>query len=371
MCRIQTFPLPLALCNAHGEMRSCTKSEFRDVILNLFPSSDAIVTQCPLINGNSSNDHELIIDFLFMLHQPPPPDMTFSNYVNYLWNRLILKLGAYRGAKVIRIVVDKPSYLPKPRELLHKSRSSKTGIMNKQDCSISDDGALPHCKAYQTMLANPELKKQYILYLMTKFIELTCSNKLPVHVILDYEGIACPCIIYNGVKFDLPMIQNENEEADYNVWYHCMTSTSQNCIILGSDTDIWVYGMMYKDCGWLGRKTVYVEKTVGAEYVCINSLHVAATSHPQLKQVAFPLLTLATIYILTGGDYVSSFFRTSKQAFINAFLSNIKHINKTGGLVETKSESIMGIEGHVLHKINLDTWAKLVCCVYLHKQDIV
>ena len=125
---------------------------------------------------------------------------------------------------------------------------------------------------------------------------------------LDYEGIACPCIIYNGVKLDLPMLKNNNGEADYNVWYHCMTSMLQNVIILGSDTDIWVYGMVYKDCGWLGRKIVYVEKIVEAEYVCINNLHTAATSHPQLKQVPFPLLTIATIYIMTGGDYISSFF---------------------------------------------------------------
>ena len=82
-----------------------------------------------------------------------------------------LNLVFCRGAKVIRIVVDKPNYLPKPRELLHKTRSSKTGIMDKQDCYICDDGALPHCKAYQMMLANSELKKQYINYLMTKFID--------------------------------------------------------------------------------------------------------------------------------------------------------------------------------------------------------
>ena len=62
---------------------------------------------------------------------------------------------------------------------------------------------------------------------MTKFIELTCLKKLQVHVIIDYEDIVYPCTVYNGVKFDLPMLQNKNGEADYNVWYHCITSTSQ------------------------------------------------------------------------------------------------------------------------------------------------
>ena len=56
------------------------------------------------------------------------------------------------------------------------------------------------------------------------------------------------------------MLKNKNGEADFNIWYHCITSTSQNFVILGSDTDIWVYGIIYKDCGWLARKVVYVEK---------------------------------------------------------------------------------------------------------------
>ena len=55
-----------------------------------------------------------------MLHQPPPPGMTFSNYASYLWNKLMLKMGACRGAKVISIIVDKPKYLPKPRVTAQK-----------------------------------------------------------------------------------------------------------------------------------------------------------------------------------------------------------------------------------------------------------
>ena len=100
----------------------------------------------------------------------------------------------------------------------------------------------------------------------------------------------------------------------------------------------------------------------------MNSLHAAATSHPQLKQVPFPLLTIAAIYILTGGDYVSSFFRTSQQAFINTFLGNIKHIIGIRGLIETKFKLVTGFgEGHVLENINFETWVKLVLCVYLLK----
>ena len=125
----QTFPLPLALCTPDGQMRKCNKSTFKDVTLKIFQNTsyEVMTTQCPLINS----EHELIVDFLFLLHQPPPPDInTFLAYAQYLWDKIIWKLGVQRGANVIRLIVDKPQYLPKPRELLHQFRSSNTGTMN-------------------------------------------------------------------------------------------------------------------------------------------------------------------------------------------------------------------------------------------------
>ena len=38
-----------------------------------------------------------------------------------------------------------------------------------------------------------------------------------------------------------------------------------------------------------------------------------------------------------------------------------------GTFVETQSAIVMGIEGYILHNINLDAWIKLVCSVYLMK----
>ena len=202
---------------------------------------------------------------------------------------------------------------------------------------------------------------------MDQFIKFGMDSNLSVNIILDYEDIECPCAIYKGSKVDLEMLKNKNGEADYNVWYHCMSSLSSNIIILGSDTDIWVYGMAYMGCGWLGNKTVYVERAIGSEYVCLNAISEAVMNHPKLKIIQFPLLTLAAVYMLTGGDYVSSFFKTSKQTFIKVFIENIEHICNGDAFVETQSATVMGIEGYVLHKINLDAWIKLVCSVYLIK----
>ena len=251
-------------------MRKCNKSVFRDVLLDVFPGADIYVPQCPFVAPNCI-PHELIVDFLFILHQPPPPDVdTFLSFAMYLWEKIFHKLGSCKGANVIRIVVDKSKYLPKPRALLHDTRSSKTGKMNSHDCKISDAELIPHCNEYQKLLANAELKKKLISYIMNCFIKFGSNNPCPVFLVLDYEEIDCPCLVYNGTVVDLPMFKNQNGEADYNVWYHCITSTSNNIIVLGSDTDIWVYGMVFMERGWLPNKTVYVECKVASEYVHLN-----------------------------------------------------------------------------------------------------
>ena len=59
---------------------------------------------------------------------------------------------------------------------------------------------------------------------MNQFINVGMDSNLSINIILDYEDIECPCAIYEGGKMDLKMLRNKNGEADYNVWYHCMSS---------------------------------------------------------------------------------------------------------------------------------------------------
>ena len=68
---------------------------------------------------------------------------------------------------------------------------------------------------------------------------------------------------------------------------------SSNIIILGSDTDIWVYGMAYMGCGWLGNETVYVERAIGSEYVCLNAISEAVMNHPKLKNNSISLVNFS------------------------------------------------------------------------------
>ena len=76
---------------------------------------------------------------------------------------------------------------------------------------------------------------------MTKFTRFGCDDPMTIQLILDYQDLDCPCSIYMGGRSDLTMLKNKNGEADYNLWFHCMASTSSKLVLLGSDTDIWVY----------------------------------------------------------------------------------------------------------------------------------
>ena len=97
----------------------------------------------------------------------------------------------------------------------------------------------------------------------------------------------------------------------------------------------------------------------------MNAISEAVMNHPKLKAIQFPLLTLSTIYMLTGGDYISSFFKTSKQTFIKVFICDGE------AFVSTQSAASMGIDECVLHKINIDACIKFICSVYLTKQNFV
>ena len=166
----------------------------------------------------------------------------------------------------------------------------------------------------------------------------------------------------------VPTLKNEHGEADYNIWFHAIMAMSENILLVASDTDIWTYGIAHKEAGWLEGKCIVVERNVHQEYVDINSTVTAISVHPSLKQLAFPVSCLVSIYFLSGCDYVSSFFRTTKQTFVSTFVEYASYICKDGELVCMELvQGISGRQAHTLANINETAWGKLVCSVYLLK----
>ena len=122
----------------------------------------------------------------------------------------MINLGVNRNAKTIRIIIDKPCFLPSPRDLLHKSRSSKSGIMPTHDCTIGDLNSIPHCNMYLSMLANLKLKSDLVSYIMKKFQDFACSPQIvSIQIVLDYEGIDSPISISSESCIHVPCLRNQ------------------------------------------------------------------------------------------------------------------------------------------------------------------
>ena len=72
------------------------------------------------------------------------------------------------------------------------------------------------------------------------------------------------------------------------------------------------------------------------------------------------------MYVLTGCDYVSSFFKHTKQNFLQCFFSNIQFVLNSNSLITFVEDG----NGHtVFESVSTEHWLHLVCSVYLDKHS--
>ena len=79
----QTSPFPLAIAQIDGAIKVGTKSEFKDALCNV-GFGEIFTNHCPffsLPHSSPTQGLSVILDFLYYIHRPPPPDITiFSEY---------------------------------------------------------------------------------------------------------------------------------------------------------------------------------------------------------------------------------------------------------------------------------------------------
>lgn len=99
-------------------------------------------TSCSCFGSNGEHDLDIVLDFLRILHQPPPSDVgDLQSFSVYLWEYAVNRLGFSRGASRVSVVIDKPQFLPPPRAIVHKKRQNSLGITSEQLSSV--DTPLP------------------------------------------------------------------------------------------------------------------------------------------------------------------------------------------------------------------------------------
>ena len=364
---------PLAISDEFGDMRNRNKSSFKMALLGTPGLESVFDTVLPL---NMANETEVIVDLLKFIHCPPAPDLKiYQDLVDSYWHQVVMKLGFKRNAEVVTLVIDKPDFLPLIRSLLHSERKTKQSKVNVKTppTEIKLDDPLLFGQNYATALQNKVYKVEIINILSTGLMEKAKEfhhSLQDKQVIIDSPTFGkVPKVICNGEVENLVTRANNKGEADCGVWFHARASRCAQVLVCAGDTDIYMYGLSLMEMGYFElhnkQKLVAVERVWGKEYVNINEGLSQIHSLDGVRNASIKntfCTTLLALYLLSGSDYVSGFYRTPSAKILETFLRYVEHISPSSDpLVEIKSDKFLGISE--------SAFTRLMCCTYLAKHS--
>ena len=354
----QTSPHPLAIADLDGNMRTSSKCKYLETLSKCLDFEDAVSETCKLFS-NPVSDLCVIVDMLYFLHMPPPPtEVTFLGYFEHLWRQTVGKYAIHKGAAHIYLVFDKQNFLPPPRNIVHKSRGAKAGNAIP-DPTITEDAAIPHSNTYSSLLAKSSTFRSHLLEFMTSNFKAKATKVTTMcNFSVTIDSSTCVVTVSNGQAMD--KAGNEHGEADYAIWHHSIRESSAHILIVSRDTDTWVYGLgLYEQQRHLVDKQVFVQRGNTESYIDMRAAAQLVCQHPKLSALSYPALSIVALYILTGCDYVSSFYRCTKTAFLETLLQDSTFICPDGNLLKM-------IEGE-FQCINEEAWVRLATAVYYNK----
>ena len=152
--------------NAHG-----TEEYIYKCHVYKYSFKDAFSDFCPFLQ-TPTLDLCVIVEFLYYLHIPPPPDVSnFADFASFLWLSIVKVYAIDLHCRYIYIVVDKPEFLPPSRTLVHKSRSKKSGRYSGHEPQVTGPTPVPHGKSYSSLLSSSKVFKANLIKYITLFIE--------------------------------------------------------------------------------------------------------------------------------------------------------------------------------------------------------
>ena len=93
----QTCPLPLSIATGKGEIRQRPKSSIRLAFVRDPVLAPIFATTCSLLTANQTA-FDFVIDFLRVLHQPPPSQgVSLLKFCQYMWRQIVVKMGFCEG----------------------------------------------------------------------------------------------------------------------------------------------------------------------------------------------------------------------------------------------------------------------------------
>ena len=113
----------------------------------------------------------LYLDFLYYIHIPPP--VTVNTYLDLavnIWNIAVKSFINQFNVEEIYVVIDKPAFLPPPRDLVHKQRSKKaSSVPLCTPTIIKDSEHISYGSEYTSLLTDEMYKSELINTCPSKF----------------------------------------------------------------------------------------------------------------------------------------------------------------------------------------------------------
>ena len=282
---VQTSPYPLALATMNGCARTGSKSTFRTILKQQPQLGPCFMNTLP----HNFNNFCLITDFMCYIHMPPPNNISkYSEYFNYLWDACITgDQSINNNVTSVIFVFDKPEYLPPPRELVHDKRAK--GVSSTPlEHEINDSVPVPRSRDYSALLTKPEFKNKLLRYITDKLVKRCIqesSQTTSVTFVVDSPTLPAIYSIQQGTINSIK--HNQHGEGDVGVWYHCLLRPEKNVLIVSSDTDIWMYGLLLTELSHQLQSRATCVKCLNSSsmtYINVTQLYESICTHPQLEK---------------------------------------------------------------------------------------
>ena len=230
----------------------------------------------------------------------------------------------------------------------------------------SDEDLIPHGQQFVEGLTNKTYKELVLNYVSLAFIALSKSEmNSNQQLIIDSPTFdTVPLIMSNGHSQPMSERSNNKGEADFGVWWHAKCSNCSQVIVHASDTDIYMNGIALAEGKNFSGKQVCVERMLHAEYVSINTALESVHQMPEFEISTASNtagISLLAVYLPSGSDYLSSFYKLSSEAILKVFIKYMAYIN------EPQDSLVILHSDGTFKGISTSAYMRVMCCAYLEK----
>jgi hypothetical protein len=311
----------------------------------------------------------VVIDAMFMLSPPPSPtSATFGEYAVKLYNNWVTYyFRKYSTVSVVALAFDKQDLSGQTIKQFERRRRDDKASKTAAFDIISESTKLP--TKWLDFIKNRRNKQLLVNFISNSFCTLASDNLISGQTLLLSGGFpqaSKSVTVQKGCILAMPQLQHNHEEGDSLVWLLAAESAGSKILIYSPDNDTYNIGL---PLAWIYPNKLFTiqlkSHNYESQFLSLKQLVATIRPHSNLKEIESLelLLTLQSLFICTGCDYISYFKHHSKRAFYQTFLNNTDFIQ---GLTKG-TEGNLSLTSDTDRELGFLAFLRLVGCEYFVK----